>query len=322
MVLFIRYSFIHKPIFMKHYIILLLLSFLSVACILNGVDTSGAVKGDLHHQLEVLNSRLVNAALNKDFKLISDLYLDSSLLLAEYQPMLDGKDQIRAFYKETYERQNLADYKRQTIEIFDFDALVLEIGLFEKTLTDGSSLRGKYFTTWKKGKSGQLLLRAEGFGFIGEPANPDRFRIMPLTDDKEPLKGKVGKAIPMEIQAYHALGENMVRDRDTQGTVEAYTKDAIYYPFADSAKTGYTGLLKHFTAYHKNPVKIDSIETWTYDYDLVDNGFIRYSKFFVIWTLTNGYTGTSSGTGMTYTKRTEGNALKSHRKLATHTYRP
>ena len=135
-------------------------------------------------------------------------------------------------------------------------------------------------------------------------------------------KERSGKEMPIELELYSAYGENLVRDRNTEGVIDRYTKDGIYFPFADTAKTGNDELSKHFKAYHKTPVKIDIIEVWTYHYELVPDGMIRIGRFYVIWTLNNGYTGTSTGAGLSYWKRNEKNELKIHRQIGTHIYLP
>jgi len=294
------------------------LALLLLGCSVKTADTPTAHSPQYAGQLKQLNQHITKAALNKDFQSIAYLYDENTLLLAEYQPMLDGIDLIKQYYNESFQRQDLTDYNRQTMEINDLGAFVLEIGLFDKTFADGRKVRGKYFSNWKKGQDGDLSLRAECFGFFGEPENKEIFRIEDLTDDHPPLEGRNGLKIPTEMQAYNALGENNVRDRDTKGVVNSYTKDGIYFPFADTAKVGYNELLTHFTGYHAPPAKIDSIEVWTHDFDVIDDGYIRYNKFYVKWTLPNGYTGETAGAGIVYWKRHEDGSLKKHRQVGTH----
>ncbi|WP_350285847.1 hypothetical protein [uncultured Croceitalea sp.] len=304
---------------MRHFFFSIVVSIVFYACKHERPIVKNRLADELNVKESILqqNKKLIAAALHKNSDLMDNVYLDSCLLLAEYQPMLDGKTKIKLYYDELFKRQDLKEYNKKTTEVFDFEKLVLEIGTFRKEFVDSTAQTGKYFNVWQKDTSGQLHLKAETFGFYKPISNPEMLQVKALTDDSTPLLGRFNKKIPMEIQAYHALGENRVRDRDTKGTVDSYTNDAVYYPFADSAKTGRKGLLKHFTAYHKNPVKIDSIETWTYDYDLVADGIIRYSKFYVKWTVP-GYTGTTRGSGIAYWRRTEDNALKIHRQLGTH----
>lgn len=307
---------------MRHLLFSIVLCTALVACTSESkVEIKDAEDLSLKERLVQRNKILTEAALRKNTSLMDSVYLDSCLLLAEYQPMLDGKTKVNLYYDELFKRQHLKEYTKTTIEVHEFEKLVLEIGTFKKEFMDTTVQTGKYFNVWQKHASGQLYLKTEAFGFYGPIANPEALRVLELTDDGPPLQGRFNKRIPMEIQAYHALGENRVRDRDTEGTVASYTHDAVYYPFADSAKTGRKGLLKHFKAYHKNPVKIDSIETWTYDYDLVADGIIRYSKFYVKWTVP-GYTGTTTGSGVAYWRRTKNNDLKIHRQLGTHIYNP
>ena len=272
-------------------------------------------------KLETLNQQLIEAALTKKFQRAERLYSDSTILMAEYQPVLDGKRQIMAYYSEMFSRQDLKTYNRQTMEITDFGNLILEIGLFQKEFADGNKLKGKYFNSWSVNENGDFSLRAECFGFFGEPENKQDYRVMDLLDENEPLKGRKGKKIPKEIQAYNAFGENLVRDRNTQGVVDAYTKDGVYFPFADTAKTGYQELLTHFTQYHSHPVKIDSIEVWAHDYDWVPGGLVKYNKFWVKWTVPDGYTGVSSGAGISYWKKIGDEYLR-HRQVATHIHQP
>lgn len=304
---------------MKNIALLFLLAVVLISCNENldrDTDTI-ASENNIEKAVEKLNQLLIQATLEKDFDLAKDIYLDSCLLLADYQPMLDGKSQVKAYYEEIFNRQTLTNYTKTTLEVFDFEKLVLEIGTFNKDFSDQESHRGKYFNVWQKSDTGELLLKAEAFGYFKNLDDPEALVVKELKDESIPLLGRAGKTIPMEIQAYHALGQNRVRDRDTKAVVDSYTPDGVYYPFADSAKTGYEGLLKHFTAYHKNPVKIDSIETWSYDYDLVKDGMIWYSKFYVKWTVP-GYTGESSGTGISYWKRTKDNAWKKYRQIGMH----
>ena len=261
--------------------------------------------------LETLNERLIRAALNKDFESVEGLYSDSTILMAEYQPTLDGKLKIAAYYSEIFKRQDLKTYERRTMEVMDFGTLILEIGLFQKELANKEKLKGKYFNSWSRNSNGEFTLRAECFGFFGEPQNKEGHRVMPLLDLNEPLIGRNGKKIPKEIQAYNAYGENLVRDRNTMGVVNSYTKDGVYFPFADTAKTGYKELLTHFTQYHSHPVKIDSIEVWTHDYDWVPGGLIKYNKFWVKWTVPDGYTGISSGLAYPIGRRSETNTKDS-----------
>jgi len=272
---------------------------------------------DLKEIIKDQNDRLIRAAQDKEFQQVIDVYRDDALLLAEYNPLIDGIENIEKFYAEMYKRQDLLDYEKQSKEVFDLEGIILETGTFRKVLKNGDSLEGKYINVWSRSDDGGILLKTEVFGYFHPIEDPIDLRVLSLKDETPGLMSRNGKMIPLELQAYHALNENCVRDRDTKKLLECYTEDAVYYPFADTEKSGIKNLTAHFIDYHRNPVKIDSIQIWTYDFDKVKNGYIQYSKFYVQWTVP-GFTGTTEGTGLTYYVRQEDNSLKMHRQIGLH----
>ncbi|MEZ4885593.1 MAG: hypothetical protein R3E32_12745 [Chitinophagales bacterium] len=274
---------------------------------------------DLKGTVQKLNQSLIEAAKDKDFSKIIDLYMDEAIVLAEYNPLIDGKKQIENYYTEVFKKQNIEAYQKETEELFDFGETVLEIGNFKKKFSDKKYYEGKYFNVWKYKNDGNLLLKAEAFGYYHPIDTPANLRVLSIEEESLGLMPRKGKKIPLELDAYDALNENCVRDRDTKKLIETYTEDATYYPFANTKKDGIENLKKHFIDYHKNPVKIDSIQVWTYDYEKVSDGIIQYSKFYVQWTVP-GFTGNTQGTGLIFYKRREDNSLKIHRQIGLHIY--
>ncbi len=274
-------------------------------------------KTHLKQKIKASNNSLIEAAKAKNFGKAIDIYMDDALLLAEYNPLIDGKEDIKTYYTEIFERQNITGYLKETIEIFDFGETILEIGTFQKSFSNEKNQEGKYFNVWKHFENGNLRLKAESFGFYHPIDNPATLRVQSLKDRTPGLVARNRKVLPLELDAYDARNENIVRDRDTDKVIQSYTTDGIYYPFASPNKSGIKNLSKHYTDYHRNPVKIDSIEVWTYDYELVNDGIIKYSKFYVDWVVPD-FSGTTRGTGIIYYKREEDNSLKIHRQIGLH----
>ena len=268
---------------------------------------------DLKTTVTSLNHQLMEAAKTKNFSLIDSLYLDDAILLAEYNPLINRKENIRQYYTEIFSRQDISAYEKETTEVFGFGETILEIGDFKKTFSNAEQHEGKYFNVWKKSAKGSLNLKSETFGYYHPIDSPATLRVNLPQQDLSPIK------TILELEAYHALNENCVRDRDTKKLLTSYTDDAVYYPFADSKKAGIDVLTAHFTAYHAPPVKIDSIEIETFDYIPVDDGIIQYSQFFVKWTVP-GFIGTTEGTGQIYLKRQADNSLKIHRQIGLHVH--
>ncbi|MEQ8573675.1 MAG: nuclear transport factor 2 family protein, partial [Fulvivirga sp.] len=268
---------------------------------------------DLKVTIASLNNQLVAAAKARDFTQVDKLYLNDAILLAEYNPLIAGKEDIEKYYAEIFKRQEVTDYQKETTELFDFGATILEIGDFKKSFSNTQQQEGKYFNVWQQSASGSLKLKSEAFGYYHPIDSPASLRVY-LTE-----KTLVSRKTTLELEAYHALNENCVRDRDTKKLLTSYTDDAIYYPFADTKKAGIEVLTEHFTAYHAPPVKIDSIEIETFDFIPVDDGIIQYSQFFVKWTVP-GFSGTTEGTGQIHLKRQADNSLKMHRQLGVHVH--
>jgi ketosteroid isomerase-like protein len=291
--------------------ILLLLS-LAFACN-KKQDTQPINSSDLKATIGALNNQLIAAAKNKDFAMVDSLYLDDSILLPEYNPLISGKEDIQKYYTEIFSSQDITAYQKETTELFDFGETILEIGDFNKIFTNTQQQEGKYFNVWVKSAAGALSLKSESFGYYHPIDSPATLRVYLPEQDLKPIKTN------LELEAYHALNENCVRDRDTQKLLTSYSDDAIYYPFADSKKTGIDVLTKHYTAYHAPPVRIDSIEIETFDYIPVDDGIIQYSQFFVKWTVP-GFSGTTAGSGQIYYRRQADNSLKMHRQIGLHVH--
>lgn len=280
-------------------------------------DSSDLNPINLEEKINELNKVLIEAAVNKDFSKAISLYQDDAILLAEYNPLIDGIENIEKYYTEIFEKQDLVSYQKQTEELFEFEDTLLEIGKFKKLFNDDQTHEGKYINVWKQDEAGSIHLKTESFGYFHPIENAISLRVLSLEDESIGLTSRNGKNIPLELDAYDALNENFVRDRNTKKLLESYTDDAIYYPFANTEKSGKKILTEHYIDYHRNPVKIDSIQVWTYDFEVVEDGYIQYSKFYVKWTVP-GYTGSTQGNGLNYYRRQEDNSLKIYRQIGLH----
>lgn len=277
----------------------------------NESEPSGSVANVLYEY----NQQIIKAAKTKSFDEISDFYDNESFLMAEYNPLIQAKNNIKIYYDTIFARENVKEYTRQTVDIVRFTDKIIEIGLFTKILEDSEKFRGKYFNVWKLNNDGQLKLRAESFGYLHQVENPSTL-LVPEASISMP------KAIniPLELDAYNALNETNVIDRIPERSANVYAEDAMYLPFADTIKTGKSDLLKHYTAYYQNPAKIDSIQVITYAYDEVENGYIRYAGFYVDWTVP-GFSGNTTGTGISFWRREKDNTLRMYRQIGLHIHK-
>ncbi len=271
--------------------------------------------GDIKRQLQVYNMQIIDAAKTKSFAKISNLYDEDAMLMAEYHPLIQNKKNIKRYYDEIFDRETLKKYSREIVEVLVFENRVIEIGLFTKILDNSEEFRGKYLTIWKLTNAQQLTLKAQVFGYLHQIEDPTTLLV---TDVNTAELNEI--ETPWEMEAYNALNETNVIDRNPDRSANIYTKDAMYLPFADTIMAGRSTLLKHYQAYYKNPAKIDSIQVWTHDYDVVGDGYIRYTGFYVDWSVP-GFSGNTQGAGISYWRRVEDNSLRIHRQIGTHIHK-
>jgi len=274
---------------------------------------------ELRKTIDELNQLLIKAAIHKDFESIKDVYADDALLLAEFHPLLDGIDAIEQYYSEIFKRHNILKYTKDTEEIIDLGNRILEIGMFEKSFKNQQQ-HGKYWNVWEPMADGSLKLKSESFGYFHEIKDPSPWVVARLKDKTPEQEARAGRKIPFELQAYDALGEEHVRERNVQKAVGTYTKDCKYFQFAKPVVEGKKALLEYYKGYYGHPVKIDSISIWTYDYKRVKDGFLKYSKFYVAWTVPN-FSGITEGTNTAYYRREKDGSLKKHRLIGFHKYK-
>ena len=99
--------------------------------------------------------------------------------------------------------------------------------------------------------------------------------------------------------------------------IDLYAEDAVFYPFADSAKAGQAVLTPYLKAYHQYDVLIDHIEILPYDYVDFGDYILEYSLFDVDWRF-GEHSGTNQGKGIRLWKRQPDNSLKIYRHIGLH----
>ncbi|NER18442.1 YybH family protein [Spongiivirga citrea] len=271
----------------------------------------------IESRIDELNRKLIEAAKTKNFEPVEHLYTNDALLLTEFHTIIDGKRDILKFYNTIFERHTLKTYKKTTKEILDLGSQILEIGTFTKTFENLKEQEGKYWNIWTPQKNGDLKLQSESYGYFHKIDDyksqvVEEFRKLPTT-----TQSRNGKLIPPELLAYDAYTEKIVRERNVEKAMSLYQKDADYYGIAKQSIHGLDDLTSYYEDYYKNPVTIDSISIWTYDYKKVNDGFIKYVKFHVEWTVPE-FSGKTSGTNTVYWRRQADGSLKRKRLIGFH----
>lgn len=274
-------------------------------------------------QVSELSKALFEAEKSDDLQAFLSYYKDEAISLPEFQLMLVGKDRIKVFYKEIFQRQSVEFLKSDTLEIIDLGNTLMEIGSFEKRYSDNGSdqqQRGKYFRIWEVDTDGDYKIKAETFGFFHPIENPERLVVeMGLTqpDESDIL---IQKEIPFELKAYNALMEKGVRTRNGNLRADFFAEDGLFMPFAHEPVAGMKNLRPYLLDYSSGgQVNIDSISCYTYDYQYFDGYLLEYAMFKVKWS-TPDNEGRTEGNGIRLWKRMPDHSLRLYRESGTHNY--
>ncbi len=179
---------------------------------------SGLPKIDKAH-IQQLSRTLTECEKNDDLESLLAYYDETAISMPEYQPILQGITEIRAFYKEIFGRQHIKAFQRTTQEIIVLDSTVIEIGTFTKEYTaqhadTNLTQHGKYWNIWKVQRDGSFKLKGEASGFFHPVDNPEDLVVSLNKSQAEVSDISLDKNIPFELKAYNALMEKGVRNRD------------------------------------------------------------------------------------------------------------
>lgn len=133
---------------------ILFLSFILISC-----QPATNVE-DVKKQIEEADARQVKAFETKDLAEMTANYAPDAVVLPQNGPMVTGKENIEAMFKEMSEM--MGDF---TFSMTSFDAsgdLAYEIGTYSGTF-GGISDNGKYLTVWKKQANGKWMIVADIF---------------------------------------------------------------------------------------------------------------------------------------------------------------
>jgi len=279
----------------------------------------------VEERLRKLTQKLTNLETTDSLDTFLQFYDDHAIVMPEYQLTLHGQEEIKSFYREIFNRQNIVTFRRQTHEFVHMDNTIIEIGVFSKEFTDAKtdsliSLHGKYWMVWQNQSDGNFKLKGESFGFFHSVEHPESLIVSMGKKQPDESELKLERDIPFELKAYNALMEKGVRTRDGNLRSQFFTKDASVYPFADTTVTGMDRIKPYLIAYSsRGTVTIDSIMCYTYEFETRGEYVLEYDMFKVKWRVPN-HSGRTEGKGIRIWKRQEDKSLRLYREIGTHNH--
>lgn len=301
---------------LKYVPILISVCLLSSCHELNTVTDEKKDDIDLNETIQDISNSIVRSEVNNDLNNRLQYYSKEIISMQEYQPTIEGLEELKKYYAEMYRRQDVKSYVRDIEEIIDLGSTKIEIGTFNKVYRNVnhedsvSTLTGKYWNVWELNSEGKLILKGEALGYFSQLTKPEEV----VTELKSSSKSLTNN---FELSAYNALMEKAVRERNGLLRSAFFTQDAVFMPFADSTKIGIETLKPYMIEYNSGNVKIDSINIFTYAFKNYEEFVLEYNKFNVVWQVSD-FSGRTQGKGIRIWKRQSDQSLKIFREIGLH----
>lgn len=259
-----------------------------------------------------------------DLTKVLEPYAETAIFMPEYQPTLNGVPQIKDYFTKLNQRRKFHKLNYQSTELLKLGNYVLEIGNFEMLIQwlnqqPQKNYSGKYWRIWDTDNPLTPKIIGEAFGFYKHLENPELW----VTDRKTRAglspSGFKAADMSIELQAYHALGQKGVQQKDGELRAKMYAQDAIFYPFADTPKKDMSELKPYLIQYSSHGATIASVQTYTHEVIYLEDFILEFAKFAVAWTY-DGVPGSANGKGMSLRKRLENGELRFFRHIGMHNY--
>jgi len=96
---------------------------------------------------ELFDSELVK---HQNFAALDRVYTSDASILPPGAPMIEGRDQIKAFWKQAIASMGVTSAKLATVSAEAAGDGILEIGKADLTVGDGQTVTVKYVVYWKQ----------------------------------------------------------------------------------------------------------------------------------------------------------------------------
>lgn len=245
-------------------------------------------------------------------------YATDSLTMVDYQRPLYGPSQAGLYYAMLGEREKLTTFAHTPAEYLALEGDVLERGTFRAGFAIGVTARdGRYMHLWRRQADGSFRLKAELWGYASRIEDPAPYRlaaVLPAGIAAPP--GDPGLAA--ELGRIHAAEARAVQTHDI-ARIDTFAPDAVFVPYADSAKVGIAVIRPYMTDYiaQGRGAAFDSVRTWNLGFEQRGAYVIEYPKFEVAWR-SGANSGTVSGGGLRIWRREPDCSLKTIRQMGTH----
>ena len=203
---------------------------------------------------------------------------------------------------------------------------MLDIGTFNSEIDwliekqhDAQTYSGKYWRIWQVNSAPIPKVIGEAFGFFEHIANPELWVTDMSTKKDLAPSGFKPEDASIELKAYHAIGQQGVKQKNGELRAQLYAADAVFYPFANTPKIGIEVLKPYLIEYSSHGARIESVQTHTHEAIYLGGYILEFAKFAVAWSYDN-LPGRADGKGIALRKRMENGELLYYRHIGTHNF--
>lgn len=268
-------------------------------------------------RLEVLNGKIVKAAIKNDVAQHLSVFHQAPISMSEHQVSMQGVEHLQQYYQTIFERQNLSTYQRKTTKIYPIDSRIIEIGTFRKegVMTANQtpfSHQGKYMNLWILDDSNQLKLAVETWNY-DQPVEDVTSLLVDIPPAEQHGVFKTKRALTLAqtdaIKAAQVIMKRGVQRRDGPMRAALYHQDAVFMPHDEPMMIGGAQILEHLIDYNAGDVIIDNVEVGVNWSENLGDYILQSSNYYVEWRVDN-YSGIGKGKGLRMWKKTADGSLK------------
>lgn len=133
---------------------------------------------DYQAQIEELNKQMAESVIKGEFN--ENLYTEDAISLPSFEPMLEGKAEIRKATEDMAKTgMKVSEFEPTIVKVIPEGNLITEIGTYRIKFTmpgmeEPMEDKGKYLTIWEKQKDGSLKVKVETWNSDVNPMDPQQ----------------------------------------------------------------------------------------------------------------------------------------------------
>ncbi|MEM8888849.1 MAG: nuclear transport factor 2 family protein [Bacteroidota bacterium] len=268
--------------------------------------------------VEQFEKASVESMLNNQVDLRTMYYGEESYLMGEYQKVLKGKANLKAYYQAFLDRFHLHSYKKQRIELLDMGDWMLETGTFvmELSLTSSSSTKryeGKYQNLWRITANKEWEVFAEAWNYNHQIEDWGKFTFSELPEfDHHNVEVK---NIPLQVLGLNKISETIISKHDNEKWTQLYDKQGMLLYSHSPLYNGKTAIKAHLEEHVKGLPTFDILNIGTFFLVELDDYIIELGNHYVNWSREDSQ-GISRGKNIRTWKRGKDGTLKIFRQIA------